>query len=150
MPISETASASPEQWRSVRLQHWVAVEIPDYPHSGWSSPRNRGRPGKPSPEPLACSVSWSPLSLGPGYSTWLTMLAASTFLILILPALYSVASVPPYPTPPHPTATAPTNGISQLRPNPGATSQFLVFLWLLIYLITIISAWEISTLGLPN
>ena len=32
------------------------------------------------------------------------------------------------PTLPHPTATAPTNGISNLGPNPGATSQFLVFL----------------------
>lgn len=91
MLISDTASASPERWRSVRLQHWGVVEIPDYPPAGWSSPRNRGRPGKPSLEPLASAVSWSPLSLGPGYSTWLTVLAASTFLILILPALYRVA-----------------------------------------------------------
>lgn len=93
------------------LQHGMVLDIPNHPHSGWSGPRSRGKPGKPSLEPMTSTVSQPPPSSGVGYSRWLTILAASTFLIFILPELYSLVFAPSLP---YPTETAPTSGSNSL------------------------------------
>ena len=134
-PISETASAFPGQGRPSPpdgLQYWTVLDIPDHCHCGWFGPRSRGKPGKPSLEPMVFTVSWPPLPPVPCHTKLVAVLAAS------LPSFpfsqHSTALLRSYLTPLKlllPMA-------SSLEPNPGATSQFFPFRWAIYLAIRIL------------
>lgn len=143
--LSERRPEFPRQWTKNRLpdglQHGTVLGIPNHPHSDWSGPKAEENP------------LWSPCPPCPshhhlrlGYSKWLTILAASTFLIIILPELFNLVSAPRYSTPLKLLLSMASTDWTRDQ-EPGTTSQFLLLLWTICLWIIILSSWKSTLWG---